>query len=158
MVLAITVKSNITNTLSMFKNLPMNVRKEIGDGMFKIAKSHQRGLRFQLNRTSKRFDYKIYSGIRAEKLSNVRSVVKMPQEGVWLDSMKPHAVQLKRGRRIHAWAMAKGSSRVKEIAMRQGMITVRAKPFIEAGLMRGRKNNDKILQHSLDVAIKNSRK
>ena len=42
--------------------------------------------------------------IRAKKLSKFRSVVSMPQSLVFLDSMKPHYVSLKRGRKITAWA------------------------------------------------------
>ena len=51
--------------------------------------------------------------IVARKQSKFRSVVKMPQSLIYLDSMKPHYVPLKRGRNITRWAQRNyGSARV----------------------------------------------
>lgn len=144
----------------MFKNLPIEIRKEIGNGMFKIAKNRKRGLRFALNRTSKRFDFKIWNSIKAKKLSNVRSVVGMAKEGFYLDDMTPHWVSLKRGRKITEWAKQEHiHPKIQAMARAgTGAIKVYPKPFIEAGLNRSRKSTKKILDDSLNLAIKNSRR
>ena len=42
--------------------------------------------------------------IHAKRQSNNRSVIKMPRSLMFLDSMKPHYVSLKRGRKITKWA------------------------------------------------------
>ena len=157
MVIAMRVKFDVSRTLSLFQSLPKNIRKEIGNGMFEIGKSYQRGLRFQLNRTSKRFDNKIFDGIKAVRKSNNQTVVNMPREGYWLDDMETHVVPLvhRDGRRrtgsaIVRWADARG--------YKGNFITVRAHPFINAGMKRGRKSRQKIMQRSMDLAINNSRK
>ena len=74
----------------------------------------------------------------------------MPREGFWLDDMTPHHVTLKPGRRITAWAKQRGYE--------GRSIFVRPHPFIVAGMKRGRKSRQKIMQRSMDLAINNSRK
>jgi len=151
---------DVSNTQSFFQSLPRNAQKEIGNAMFTIAKNNKRGLRFALNRTSKRFDRKIWNGIKAKKISNNQSVVVMPKEGFWLDDMEPHFVSLKRGRKITAWAMQSHiKAEIRAMAKRGvGAIKVRPKPFILTGLKRGSKNDQKILDDAMDLAIKNSRR
>ena len=141
----------LTKIENLLTGLPKNIKKEIGNGMFQIAKNHQRGLRTQLNRTSQRFDYKIWNSIKAKKLSDNQSVVGMAKEGFMLDSMKTHWVSLKPGRAITAWAMTRFNGPLPSA------IQVRAHPFVINGLARGKAGKDKILQDSLDLAIKNSR-
>jgi hypothetical protein len=120
------------------RTLPKQIQDDVGEGMFLIAKNYQRWLRYSLSISSERFEWKIYNGTRAVKLSNNRSVVKMPIEGVWLDSMIPHHVSLKPGRKISQWARARG--------IKANVLFVRPHPFIDAGLRRGAVTRNKILK------------
>lgn len=153
MVMNINIKLfGIDKVRTTFRRLPKNIRKEIGKGMFKIAKNKQRGLRTQLRMVSKRWNNEIFTGIKARKMSDNRSIVVIPQKGVWLDSMKPHWVPLNPGWDITKWANARGYKG------KSGGIFVRPHPFILRGLSRGEKGKEKIYKESMRLAINNSRR
>ncbi len=59
-----------------------------------------------------------------------RKELTMVKHGVQLDTMRPHTVALKRGRRIRDWAFEKGNLEVKILAQLQKGIKVRAHPWI----------------------------
>lgn len=96
----------------------------------------------------------LINNITVEKRSKYRSELMMPKSGAWLDNMRPHKVQLKRGRNIHKWAMKKGNEGVKKIAARQGMIKVRPHPFIDESFDRSITRMDTIIKRHLNKAVK----
>jgi len=153
---------DVSKTLSMFKKLPKNIQEEVGNAMSTIAKNKQRGLRYQLNRTSKRFDYKIWNGIKAKKISNNRSVVKMPREGFWLDELSSHGKRVvplvyKNGKRRFGSAIVRWADHV---GYKENFITVGRidHQFITIGLKRGDANKQKVYDDIMRLAIKKSRR
>lgn len=150
MVIGINVVVDTRNVDKLFKNLPVKTRKEVGNGMFQIAKSYQRSLRYSLRQSSKKFDGTIFNSIQAVKKNDINSVVTMAQEGFWLDSMRPHWVSIYKARKIAAWAQQRG--------YKGNSIFVRPHPFIERGFNRGRENRERILQQSMDKALKSSKR
>jgi hypothetical protein len=72
---------------------------------FKLARILVKYLKRQLMMQQKKAPRsQLASKIRAVRTSQRTSVIKMPQKLVYLDSMKPHYVSLKRGRQITRWA------------------------------------------------------
>ena len=132
MVIAIKVKvqngkafARVANTVSKFPD-------EMNDAGFAWLGTVVRRLKRNLLNNDNVWRGKLVNGIQARKKSKRRSVLFMPIEGTFLDSMKPHKVQLKKGRLIRKWALAKGNARVKRIAEKEGSIYVRPHPFFES--------------------------
>ena len=73
----------------------------------------------------KKFRGELFNGIKAKKVNKNTWGIFIPRKGVFLDSMKPHWVALKKGRLITQWAEERG---VKGRA-----IKVHPHPFIDAG-------------------------
>jgi len=114
-----------------------------------IAQRQAKDLRAQFIWQQKKASRKnTASRIRAKKKSTNVSEVLIPQTALHLDSMKPHYVSLKRGRRITLWAQAnfdgkrhkngKGLSRVTRGPRGgiKGFLYVSPDPFIEKALLR----------------------
>ena len=147
---------NLAGVSHLFNVLPRVLREEMGKSMKDIANIHAKNLRLQLLRTSKRFDYKIFSSIKAEKKSDFKSIVKMSQDGLNLDSMKTHWVSLKKGRRITQWAIKR---KLKDKTGRlPRAIQVRAHPFIDVAFTRTKKRINTQLKNGLKKTINRSRK
>jgi len=128
----------VTGLQSLRKQLN-NVRKlpkKINDVNFQMAKLIQRNLRVQLTRNKTIWRNKLWNSIQAKRKSKNISVVTMAKEGIYLDSMQPHYVKLKRGRLIRKWALEKGKPGVQKIAAREGSIFVKPHPFIDVALSK----------------------
>jgi hypothetical protein len=150
MVVTITVKTRgMENVQKLAGRLPKAMREEISDANFNYAMLARDSLRNQLMRTSERWRYKIYNGIKARKKSKFTSVVVVPLEGIALDSMKTHWVSLKKGRLITEWAEDKG--------INASAIEVHKHPFIDAGLRRVRKRLTTELRKGVRKAFRKSR-
>lgn len=141
----------------LVSSLPKNLQEDIGNANYNYTKVVERNLKNQLMRTSQRWagNSKIYPGIRAQRMSKFKSVVKMPVEGVWLDSMKPHWVSLKRGRKITRWAEDRG---VPGYGVTGNAIYVRPHPFIDVALTKSRQKLPRGLKRSLQKSIRRSKK
>ena len=129
--------------------LPKNMDVEIPDANQAYAELVEESLKKQLMFTSERFNWKIYRGILAQRLSKFTSIVKMPIEGTYLDSMSPHWVSLKPGRLITQWAEERG--------FKGKSVFVTAHPFIDAGLRRVRKRLTPELREGVRKAFRRSR-
>ena len=68
-------------------------------------------------------------GIEPRKIRKGTYGIFMPLYGVFLDSMRPHLVALKRGRNITRWAQ-------DNLGRKGGLIEVSPHPYIDAGFRR----------------------
>ena len=100
---------------SLIRKLPKNLKDEMSNSLFEFAQKSANSLRMEtLSDPSQSPDRKKYAEqIYAEKLSKFKSVVKAPLNLVYLDSMKPHYVALKRGRKIVSWTRKYFGSQVR---------------------------------------------
>ena len=130
MTIAIDLRYDDSKVRHLFNALPENVKKQVGKANYDYTKVLQRHLRNQLTKNGTTWRGKLWNSIQAKKMSDNRSVVTMAYYGRLLDSMRPHHVQLRRGKQIYNWAISKGGG-LANIAKRQGMIYVRPHPFIE---------------------------
>lgn len=147
------VKDEITPFLKRLKTLPT----EIGNAGFKTTKLAQRLLR--LNLSSKNLMWKgrqggLWERTRARRLSKFRSIVFIPQYGLFLDSMTPHFVKLKRGRLIRRWAREKGEPHIQQIAQREGSIFVKPHPWIDRPLDLAVKRGTRFIQQAMDKVVR----
>jgi hypothetical protein len=150
----ISIRYDDFNVRKLFKNLPKAIQESVGQGMYDMAKNYQRSLRYALQRNSIRFDGTIWGGIQAEKISNQKSIVTIPQEGIWLDSMDRHPVRLYPGRKITAWALQSHiNPKIRATAKRGGVIWVDSHPWILEGQLRGDITRQSILQRAMDSAM-----
>lgn len=103
--------------------------------------------------------------IKARKQTNNKSVITMPRSLVYLDSMSPHYVSLKRGRNIIKWARqnygtatVSGRSRVitGPRGGLKGSIYVTPHPFVQKTLNRERNKLPNYLRKSITKAYKAS--
>jgi hypothetical protein len=160
MVVTITVKTRgMENVQKLAGRLPKAMREEVGNANFNYSMLVRDSLRTQLMRVSERWRHNIWNGIQARKQSKFTSIVVMPQEGVWLDSMRPHWVWLKRGRLITQWAKdrgVKGKFAYFNNAP-QRLVFVRPHPFIDAGIRRSRKRLTTELRKGVRKAFRKSR-
>ena len=101
--------------------------------------------------------------IHAKRLSNNRSVIKMPRSLMFLDSMKPHYVSLKRGRKIVSWTKknygsvtVSGRSRVRRGPQGgvKGALYVTPHPFVTKSLSESRKILPNELRKGINKAFK----
>lgn len=136
MVILIKASSNSRQVINRINNIKTRLPKDVEDVGFLYAKSAQRNLRLQLTRNQTVWRKKIWNSIQARRVNKQNSIVVINREGIYLDSMRPHYVKLKRGRLIRQWALAKGNVRVQAIAKRQGSIYVKPHPFIDEALIR----------------------
>lgn len=153
--MVIQVKVDIRNrqAINKINKKVIKLPKAIGDAGFEFSKRVQMIERLALTRGKNIFTGKAWNSIKAIRRSKFVSEVKMSQRAFWLDSMRTHFVQLKMGRNIHKWALAKGSNKIKRIAMREGFITVRAHPFVADSIATATRNLKSILQRHADKAL-----
>ena len=108
MTIAATMKVTGLKQLHRFnRRLLKNGPQDINDALFNYAKVVRQSL-FKGAITDPRpltpNRINAATKIRAKRLSKFRSVITMPQSLIFLDSMKPHFVPLKKGRNITKWA------------------------------------------------------
>jgi len=139
----------VENVKTLMQKLPVNMQEDIGNANYNYTKIAANNMKAQLMKTSQRWRNKIFRGIRAQKMSKFTSVVKIPIEGVWLDSMRPHWVSLKRGRLITQWAREKGFVGKS--------IFVHPHPFINTALKKSRRNLPKELKRGVRKAFRRSK-
>jgi hypothetical protein len=151
--MALAVKINVKglgDVTHFVRGLPKNMELEVGNAGFDYAVVARDSLKKRLRMVSKQWKGKIFNGIKAKKLSKFRSVVTMPIEGVWLDSMRPHHVSLKPGRLITQWAEDRGyNGRV---------IFVRPHPFVNDALRNARKRLPVEVRRGVRKAFRKSRR
>ncbi len=157
MVIAFKITVQANQAMDLINNIAFKLPKEVSEGGFDYAKLVQRNMRLELTNKNLKWRNKLWSGVQARKQTKTRSVVVMPMYGVFLDSMRPHFVKLKRGRLIRRWAMEKGTKRVKAIAKREGSIWVEAHPWIDAPIARSLVNLNSIIRKRADKALSESK-
>ncbi len=127
----IDIKVDDREARRFFKNVQKRLPKEIGTAAFEISNNIAGELRKEVVRQGLIWRGKLHKAIEARKVGKMRSGVFMPRYGVALDSMRPHIVALKRGRKITKWAADHG--------LGAGAIRVHPHPFIDVGVKRGLK-------------------
>ena len=150
MTITIDVRLKTGHVIDRIKRIRRNVPKQMGNAGYDYVKAAQRQVRFMHTKTSKSWRRSIWNSIQARRLSKNRSVLVIGQKGIFLDSMRPHWVALKRGRLINRWARDRG---LTQAAIAQKSIFVRPHPFIDAGLRRARHKLKPILQRRLKKGV-----
>ena len=99
------VTINDKEVKTFLKTLPQKLRLHINKGIQDWGKNYQESLK--LASTAHFWSGELYQSIKWRKRGN-GGFIEMSDEGVALDTMRPHWVALKRGRKITEWAQAKG--------------------------------------------------
>src|SRR3990172_7003339 len=100
----ITIKINVADFVKKAKSFVGNVDEAVfagGDRFCRTAVSYLQHSALSQNLI---WRGKLFNGIRWRKISKYHWIVTVPLEGVYVDSMTPHWVKLKRGRPIRQWA------------------------------------------------------
>ena len=99
-----TIRIDNSGTIKMMaglKKIPKGVKRATGAYSKLVVRRLRSGLMNSERATSSRALLK--PGIKAKRKSNSVSVIQIPRQAFLLDSMKPHYVALKRGRKIRSW-------------------------------------------------------
>lgn len=154
------------NVRKTFAKLPTEVKTQVGDGMFKYAKLCQRNLRLSLTKGGHNVTGYLWDNINARKVSNLQSIVTMPEYGINLDSMSPHYVSAKNAymrnwiaRRPFGTKTVTGKSYLytDKNGKMSGAIYVTKHPFIMNALITSQQSFDKIMKRKMQNALKNSK-
>ena len=109
-----------------------------------IAKNTQKELRRSISLKGLSWTGRLREKTRARRKNKNTWELSMPQYGIYLDSMIPHFVSLKRGRKITKWARSKG--------IKASSLFVKPHPFIDRPMQivsrRIRKIVDKHIRES----------
>ena len=84
---------------------------------------------------------------RAEKVAKFVYVIKMPIHGVYLDRMRKHFVEFKKGRLITKWARDRGLSHLPGV-------WVKRHPFINAGVRKIQARTREIVQKEVNKKVR----
>ena len=103
MVIGIKVTVDSRKVENMLDKISFKVPKELSEAGFEICKKAEFNLKKNVIEKKLIWTGKLWSGIRARRISKTKSIVVIPKHGIYLDRMKPHYVPLKRGRRITQW-------------------------------------------------------
>jgi len=171
MVITLTIDSAALT--SFLNRLPESVDINMGDAAFELADTSAKSIRKQLLIQQKLASRaRMAQRIEARKVNKHRSVVFMPIRAHYLDTMTPHWVALKRGRRITSWTkkyygkmVKEGRSRVFKgprggilfNEQRRSYLWVTPDPFVNAGFQRARRQFETILKRSITKAIKEAK-
>ena len=110
----ITIQIDARNAIDMVHNISVNLPRTIDKGMEELAlKSvdnlRQSALDANIQPWGKGKERSIFrGGIFKRKISETQYNIYMAKHGIYLDSMRPHWVALKRGREITRWALDRG--------------------------------------------------
>jgi len=141
------------------------VQKAIGDAGNEICHNVKRALR-----TASRW-VSITKSIQVERKGN-QNKVNVARKGIFLDSMKPHYVPLRRGTKMTKWVkkhypltpnpMARGKLRPQRIyhgprGGLKGAIWVRPSPWIDNPLRRSIRSTRRIVNRHISNLIKQSK-
>ena len=126
---------------SFFKNIDKNAKRVIGDGVFKTCSNIANEIRIEVIRKDLIWTTRLHKSIRAKRFSILKSGVLVQKYGVQLDSMKPHFINLKKGRKITKWA--------KKKKIKAKTLFVKPHPFIDAGLKRGLTKSKTIMEKEI---------
>ena len=128
MVTAVVVTVNDHGTFTYFREMATRAERIGLREIWNLTQFGARQIRVSHERTSKKFERTISSGIRAKKLKKATYGIDIPKAGIFLDRMGPHWVALKKGRTITRWAKQRG--------IKAKSIKVHPHPFITAGYQR----------------------
>jgi len=176
MALGATFTVNSRNVEILFKNLPIQIRTAVPNAAYNyLNKIVVPNLQKQLIADGTATPERVKAGKRifAKRLSKFRSVVKMPISLKHLDSMRPHFVALKRGRKIRAWAKKYYGSMVRSRRSKvmfgpmggilyqedgfKSQLYVTPHPFITQALRNSRRRLKQTLRSGLRKAFRRSR-
>jgi hypothetical protein len=141
-------EGNVKNMDALFTKFYKGVQNAARE----IARQHANNLRIELMKHT-------YTGVTGKSVQmrtvdDDHYVVKMAQSGIWLSTMKPHGVWAGKGRPIRMWAFMKGSTRIQNIASRQGFIGVHPDPFMQRAEDKTiGKDLKRILENEIRIAM-----
>lgn len=158
MVISITVSpQNLQNVIGKY-SIPLQQASR--RGIQRVAMNAQKELRAEIKRENLIDNGNLLNKTRARKISPNRWAVFMPKYGTQLDSMRPHAVWLRPGRRITDWAKRHGIRGfiMKKLSEAKGSpqrgISVKKHPFIQPALMRTERKARRIVENEINKAIR----
>ena len=133
----ITIQIDARNAIEMVRGISTNLPKSIDKGLEELALKAVDNLRLSAEQANIKFwgkgkERSIFKGgIFKRRMGNNQYNVYMAQHGIYLDSMRPHWVSLKRGREITQWAKDRGLGHLVG-----GAIIVRPHPFIKRAFIQ----------------------
>jgi len=167
MVIAITIDNKDFN--NFINKLPKSIEKGIGESTFDLAKLSAKEIRRQYLVQQKLAPRaRTADRIEARKINKNKSGVFIPIKAHFLDTMTPHWVALKRGRKITNWVKKYYGRMVKEGRSRvfrgprggilfneqkRSYLWVTPDPFVNTGFQRARKQFDKILKRKIKQSL-----
>jgi hypothetical protein len=141
------LSSNIVSVTNNLTKKTSRIRVKLAQTPMRIARLAQANLRMQM--LPNKWSGHVYNNILAHQLSETTAVVTSSIEGIYLDSMRTHAVKLTPRNLLWYWAYSKGNENVRKVADRQGWLTVRAHPFINTALQKTYQEVGTILKDSI---------
>ena len=138
---------------TFINQLPIKVTKSFRDAGREFCYAVRKSTRMRLSRRGHNFEFFAWNSLQVLPKGKTEHVLYISQEALWLDSMRPHVVQLERGSAIHRWALIKGNATVKRIAAREGHITVKPSPYLEDSFNAALSKFDPIVKRAVDKAI-----
>ena len=163
----------------LMRDVSYRGQNDLGDAIYDMSKITSSKIRTQLLLQQKLAPRnQLASRIRARRLSKRKSAVYMPLKAVWLDSMRPHYVALRRGRQVTQWVnryygafIKTGLSRVFRRYAKTGVKTrfgspvyvkgflyVTPDPFVDTALLKARKIYGLILRKYIRRTLMRGRK
>ena len=165
--MVIAIKINVVNrqAINRVQNIIQKLPPNMEEAGFQYGKLVQRNMRRELTAQGLIWRRKLWNSIQARRATKTRTEVFMAREGVWLDSMKPHPVWLKKGRLITAWANdpkkglpIKHSFVMKKLSNITGQIErgimVKPHPWIANAMARSALGLNRIAKEHLDKTLK----
>jgi hypothetical protein len=142
-------KSDLDRISKKLNSIPGN----LSDANFKLAEISAKEIKFQLiAQTKKAPRTGMAQGIYAKKQSKKVSAIFMPIRSIWLDSMRPHYVSVKRGRNIYDWV-----NKYYDGNKKTRFIFVRPDPFVSKALNRIRARYGTVLKGAVDKTFRKTR-
>jgi len=94
-------------SLNGLKQLPKEIEKAIDEGMADGTSMLASNMRALFSARGHTWTGKTVEGIKAEKESMGNHNIQVPLSGVYLDSMRPHWINVLPGRKIRDWVQTK---------------------------------------------------
>lgn len=159
----IIIKVNANKVINMLTGYTRTIPQGGNEGIRKVAEYGTFALKDEAIKANiKPWRGVLNRSIRAVKKSKSSWVIKMAKHGVYLDSMRPHWVSLKRGRLITQWAKDRGiianvSGGYGEVWMypvNKRSVYVRPHPFIAHAVTRMNRKAKTIVEKEINKAIR----
>ena len=122
---------NMDKLVNRFNDMTFKFPKRMDEAAVEFLEVCQKNIRLALMNKGHIWRGTLFQSVKVVYRKNMKSHLNMHKTGIYLDTMKPHWVKLKRGRLIRQWAMQKGNLSIVRAAKRQASIYVKPSPFFD---------------------------